>query len=141
MQFQWNLLPRNCHLPYLTSSGEEIRQESRFNPSAISPMGAQGIAQFMPATAAMRGLTNALEPLQALHESASSKGKKTDPANAPSRRLLAKQFPLPTLTMVTCKWVTGSTSSTIETVSPLQPVTQRIGATSKDRRLLAGGCS
>ena len=31
-------------------------------------MGAQGIAQFMPATAAMRGLTNAFEPLQALRE-------------------------------------------------------------------------
>ena len=34
-------------------------------------MGAQGIAQFMPATAAMRGLVNAFEPLQALRESAS----------------------------------------------------------------------
>ncbi|MFO1158918.1 MAG: lytic transglycosylase domain-containing protein [Reyranellaceae bacterium] len=48
-----------------------IWQESHFNPSAVSPMGAQGIAQFMPATAAMRGLTNAFEPLQALRESAS----------------------------------------------------------------------
>jgi hypothetical protein len=48
-----------------------IWQESRFDPSAVSPMGAQGIAQFMPATAAMRGLTNAFEPLQALRESAS----------------------------------------------------------------------
>jgi hypothetical protein len=48
-----------------------IWQESRFDPSAISPMGAQGIAQFMPATAAMRGLTNAFEPLRALRESAS----------------------------------------------------------------------
>ena len=34
-------------------------------------MGAQGIAQFMPQTAAMRGLANAFEPLQALRESAS----------------------------------------------------------------------
>ena len=48
-----------------------IWQESRFNPSAVSPAGAQGIAQFMPGTAAMRGLTNAFEPLQALRESAS----------------------------------------------------------------------
>lgn len=48
-----------------------IWQESRFDPSAVSPMGARGIAQFMPATAAMRGLTNAFEPLQALRESAS----------------------------------------------------------------------
>ena len=48
-----------------------IWQESRFDPAAISPAGAQGIAQFMPQTAAMRGLTNAFEPLQALRESAS----------------------------------------------------------------------
>lgn len=48
-----------------------IWQESRFNPDAVSPAGAQGIAQFMPGTAAMRGLINAFEPLQALRESAS----------------------------------------------------------------------
>jgi len=48
-----------------------IWQESRFNPAAVSPAGAQGIAQFMPQTAATRGLTNAFEPLQALRESAS----------------------------------------------------------------------
>jgi Transglycosylase SLT domain/SPOR domain len=48
-----------------------IWQESRFDPAAISPAGAQGIAQFMPQTAAIRGLTNAFEPLQALRESAS----------------------------------------------------------------------
>ncbi len=48
-----------------------IWQESRFDSTAISPAGAQGIAQFMPQTAAMRGLTNAFEPLQALRESAS----------------------------------------------------------------------
>lgn len=48
-----------------------IWQESRFDPAAVSPAGAQGIAQFMPHTAAIRGLTNAFEPLQALRESAS----------------------------------------------------------------------
>ena len=48
-----------------------IWQESRFDPTAVSPAGAQGIAQFMPQTAAMRGLINAFEPLQALQESAS----------------------------------------------------------------------
>src|SRR5882724_13514772 len=48
-----------------------IWQESRFDPAAVSPVGAQGIAQFMPRTAATRGLTNAFEPLQALRESAS----------------------------------------------------------------------
>jgi hypothetical protein len=48
-----------------------IWQESRFDPLAVSPVGAQGIAQFMPQTAKTRGLTNAFEPLQALRESAS----------------------------------------------------------------------
>jgi hypothetical protein len=48
-----------------------IWQESRFDPAAVSPAGAQGIAQFMPQTASTRGLTNAFEPLQALRESAS----------------------------------------------------------------------
>jgi hypothetical protein len=48
-----------------------IWQESRFDPAAVSPAGAQGIAQFMPQTAATRGLTNAFDPLQALAESAS----------------------------------------------------------------------
>lgn len=48
-----------------------IWQESRFDSAAVSPAGAQGIAQFMPQTAATRGLTDAFEPLQALRESAS----------------------------------------------------------------------
>lgn len=48
-----------------------IWQESRFNPDAVSPVGAQGIAQFMPRTAAGRGLTDPFEPLTALRESAS----------------------------------------------------------------------
>jgi hypothetical protein len=48
-----------------------IWQESSFDPAAVSSAGAQGIAQFMPQTAAMRGLANAFEPLEALRESAS----------------------------------------------------------------------
>jgi hypothetical protein len=48
-----------------------IWQESRFNPSAVSPKGALGIAQFMPRTASGRGLADPLEPLLALRESAS----------------------------------------------------------------------
>lgn len=40
--------------------------ESRFRSDAISPAGAQGIAQFMPMTAAERGLANPFDPDQAI---------------------------------------------------------------------------
>jgi hypothetical protein len=48
-----------------------IWKESRFNPNAVSPKGAQGIAQFMPATAADRGLDDPFEPKAAIVHSAS----------------------------------------------------------------------
>jgi transglycosylase-like protein with SLT domain len=47
-----------------------IWQESRFDPGAISPAGAQGIAQFMAGTARLRGLDNAFDPAEALAKSA-----------------------------------------------------------------------
>ena len=47
-----------------------IWKESRFDPNAISPMGAEGIAQFMPATAAKKGLKNSFEPMAAILASA-----------------------------------------------------------------------
>lgn len=48
-----------------------IWKESRFDIRAISPVGAQGIAQFMPATAKIRGLADPFDPLQAIPASAS----------------------------------------------------------------------
>lgn len=48
-----------------------IWKESRFDPQAVSPKGAQGIAQFMPGTADERGLQDPFEPLQAIRHSAS----------------------------------------------------------------------
>jgi hypothetical protein len=47
-----------------------IWQESRFDPGAISPAGAQGIAQFMAGTARLRRLDNAFDPASALAKSA-----------------------------------------------------------------------
>jgi len=48
-----------------------IWRESHFNPNAVSPKGAQGIAQFMPGTAEDRGLEDPFEPLSAIKHSAS----------------------------------------------------------------------
>jgi hypothetical protein len=43
-----------------------INAESRFSPNAVSPAGAQGIAQFIPATAKRRGLADPYDPAAAL---------------------------------------------------------------------------
>jgi hypothetical protein len=47
-----------------------IWKESRFNPQALSPKGAQGIAQFMPGTATERGLADPFDAMTAVEESA-----------------------------------------------------------------------
>lgn len=47
-----------------------IWKESRFDPNAVSPKGAEGVAQFMPGTARMRGLENAFDIEQAIPASA-----------------------------------------------------------------------
>ncbi|MEM1360229.1 MAG: lytic transglycosylase domain-containing protein [Pseudomonadota bacterium] len=47
-----------------------IWRESLFDPNAISHAGALGIAQFMPATAALRGLDDPFNPAKALEASA-----------------------------------------------------------------------
>ncbi len=46
--------------PLLLSA--QAKQESAFNPSAVSYTGAQGLFQFMPATAAQYGLSNPFDP-------------------------------------------------------------------------------
>lgn len=48
-----------------------IWKESLFDPGAVSPKGAQGLAQFMPGTAKLRGLDDPFDPRQALAASAS----------------------------------------------------------------------
>jgi hypothetical protein len=48
-----------------------IWQESSFRATAVSPVGAQGIAQFMPGTAKERGLADPFDPEQAIPAAAS----------------------------------------------------------------------
>jgi len=52
-----------------------IWKESRFDPGAVSPAGAEGIAQFMPGTAAMRGLSDSFDPGLAIPASAKYLGE------------------------------------------------------------------
>jgi hypothetical protein len=44
----------------------QLMAESGFNPFAVSPAGAQGIAQFMPGTAASYGLSDPFDPVAAI---------------------------------------------------------------------------
>jgi hypothetical protein len=44
----------------------QLMAESNFNPFAVSPAGAEGIAQFMPGTAASYGLTDPFDPEAAI---------------------------------------------------------------------------
>lgn len=46
------------------------RQESSYDPRAVSPAGAQGLMQLMPGTAAGLGVTDSFDPSQAVHGAA-----------------------------------------------------------------------
>ncbi len=48
----------------------QLMAESNFNPFAVSPAGAEGIAQFIPATAAAYGLENPFDPEEAINAQA-----------------------------------------------------------------------
>jgi len=54
-------------VPFLT---RVIWRESSFRAGAVSPAGAQGIAQFMPGTAQERGLHNPFDPEEAIPKAA-----------------------------------------------------------------------
>jgi hypothetical protein len=73
------LLPRICEL--IASEADRtglprdffarlIWKESRFDHKAVSPVGAQGVAQFMPGTAKLRGLADPFDIEQAIPASA-----------------------------------------------------------------------
>ena len=58
---------RNLPVPFLTRL---IFRESSFRVTAVSPVGAQGVAQFMPGTARERGLLDPFDPEQAIPHAA-----------------------------------------------------------------------
>jgi len=114
-------------------------QESGFRPDAVSRAGAQGIAQFMPETAANVGLDNPLDPLQAIAASArllrdlvkqfGNVGLAAAAYNAGPRRIqdwLFKKGKLPNETQHYVKIITGrpaetwkSTKTTAHSALPL----------------------
>jgi hypothetical protein len=98
-------------------------QESRFNSLEVSHVGAQGVAQFMPGTAAEVGLEDPFDPFKALPASARFLRKLQDQFgnlglaaaayNAGSGRIqkwLSRQGGLPSETRDYVRIVTGSTA-------------------------------
>jgi hypothetical protein len=75
-----NFVPERFREPLLRSAAHwnvsaallaaQLMAESNFNPFAISPVGAQGIAQFMPGTAASMGLADPFDPVEAIEAQA-----------------------------------------------------------------------
>lgn len=97
-----------------------LYQESAFRPGIVSPAGAEGVAQFMPATAADRGLDNPFDPVQAIAASANllrdlarrfgNLGLAAAAYNAGPKRIeawLAKKGSLPQETKDYVKTITG----------------------------------
>jgi hypothetical protein len=119
-----------------------IWQESSFRPRAVSSAGARGIAQFMPGTAAERGLADPFDPEQAIPKAAEflaelrrrfgNLGLAAAAYNGGPARVAA--------------WLAGSGGLPYETVNYVEIVTRRpvedwrSGAAAKGREAdLAGG--
>jgi hypothetical protein len=108
-----------------------IWKESLFDAGAVSPAGAQGIAQFMPGTAALRGLADPFNPAEALAASAAYLAELTgtfgniglaavayNGGEARAERFVAGRAGLPSETREYVAAITGYSSATWRDAPP-----------------------
>jgi len=116
-----------------------IWKESTFRPTAVSPKGAQGIAQFMPGTAALRRLSDPFDPEEAI------------PAAAAYLRDLIARFGNIGLAAAAYNageqrvsdWLAGEGGLPYETRDYVLVITGRVAEdwTERDPNLIAGGAA
>jgi hypothetical protein len=112
-----------------------LDQESRFNPNAVSPVGAVGVAQFMPATARRFGI-DARDPAQAI------------PAAAKYLGQLQKQFGSERSALQAYNWGEGNLKSWLKTgrgvkgqVMPNETKNYAAGVMSRSRGFMDQGAA
>ncbi|MEM9584243.1 MAG: lytic transglycosylase domain-containing protein [Pseudomonadota bacterium] len=135
-----------------------IWQESRFDPNALSPTGARGIAQFTDTTAAARGLDDSFNPAESIERSArylshlrqengnlGLAAMAYDAGEARAFGFMAGNVPLPQNTRDYVQIITGLSAETWRNdppdrhdfrLSKEQPFLEACYALAQDRRLM-----